>query len=117
MYFNNGKLDFIVFSVIQRSSFEHLSYWIKKIKVYDSNPSIIIIGQRSNNEADRKVTLIEAHKFCEANKINYVEFSYRNDTIKNDILDIALKQITGDKSYKIIHNPNETTLYEASTRL
>ena len=73
-FYRNTSLAMMVYSIDSRESFEHINIWLKEIKIY-SHPDVIIIliGNKSDLEEERKVTYEEAKKFKEENKLLYFE--------------------------------------------
>ena len=73
-FYRNTSLAMMVYSIDSRESFEHINIWLKEIKIH-SHPDVIIIliGNKSDLEKERKVTYEEAKKFKEENKLLYFE--------------------------------------------
>ena len=73
-FYRNTSLAMMVYSIDSRESFEHINIWLKEIKIH-SHPDVIIIliGNKSDLEEERKVTYKEAKKFKEENKLLYFE--------------------------------------------
>ena len=73
-FYRNTSLAMMVYSIDSRESFEHINIWLKEIKIH-SHPDVIIIliGNKSDLEEERKVTYEEAKKFKEENKLLYFE--------------------------------------------
>ena len=73
-FYRNTSLAMMVYSIDSRESFEHINIWLKEIKMH-SHPDVIIIliGNKSDLEEERKATYEEAKKFKEENKLLYFE--------------------------------------------
>ena len=73
-FYRNTSLAMMVYSIDSRESFNHINTWLKEVKIH-SHPDvkIILIGNKSDLEEERKVTYEEAKKFKEENKLLYFE--------------------------------------------
>ena len=71
-FYRNTSLAMMVYSIDSRESFNHINIWLKEVKIH-SHPDvkIILIGNKSDLENERKVTYEEAKKFQEENKLLY----------------------------------------------
>jgi small GTP-binding protein len=81
-FYRNSSLAIMVYGINNRDSFEHIDNWLKEIK-RSSNPDakIILIGNKSDLENERKVTYEEAEKYAEE-----LEFSkFYETSAKNGI--------------------------------
>ena len=65
-FFRNSSLAIMVYSIDNRSSFEHIDNWLKEIKI-NSNPDakVFLIGNKADLEDKRVVTYEEAEKYAE----------------------------------------------------
>ncbi len=63
-FYRNSSIAFMVYSINDRNSFEHIDNWLKEIK-YKSNPDtkIFLIGNKSDLNEDRKVSYEEGEKY------------------------------------------------------
>ena len=71
-FYRNASLAMMVYSIDSRESFLHINQWLKEIKIH-SHPDvkIILIGNKSDLEDNRKVTYEEAQKFKDENQLLY----------------------------------------------
>ena len=72
-FYRNSSLAIMVYSIIDRNSFEALDNWLKELKK-ESNPDskIILIGNKVDLESERKISYEEAEKY--AQDFNFVSF-------------------------------------------
>jgi len=64
----------MVYSIDNRESFIHINKWLKEVKLQcDSDIKIILIGNKSDLEGQRKVSYEEAKKFKDENQMLYFE--------------------------------------------
>ena len=93
----------MVYDVSERSTFNHLSSWLKDARNLTSNPNTVIflIGNKCDLEAQRDVTFEEAKQFAEENGLMFVETSAKTgDGVEEAFLETARKiyQIIQDGS-------------------
>ena len=71
-FYRNASLAMMVYSIDSRESFLHINQWLKEIKIH-SHPDvkIILIGNKSDLEDNRKVNYEEAQKFKDENQLLY----------------------------------------------
>ena len=71
-FYRNSSLAMMVYSIDNRESFNHINSWLKEVKL-QSNPDIkvFLIGNKSDLEKQRKVSLEEAETFGKENGFNY----------------------------------------------
>ena len=99
----NSKGVILVFSVIDRSTFEKLDLWLKEIKCNSEDMPVVLFESKCDLE-EREVSYDEAKQFADKNGILYFETSAKNNTgIKEGIetiCEIVYKKIQNE----IIHN-------------
>ena len=73
-FYRNASLAMMVYSIDSRESFLHINQWLKEIKL-QSHPDvkIILIGNKSDLDDNRKVSKEEAQKFKDENQLLYFE--------------------------------------------
>lgn len=65
-FYKNSSLAFLVYSIESKESFEHLEYWMRELKNQTSVGSkIFLIGNKSDLEEKRQVSIEVAKKFKE----------------------------------------------------
>jgi small GTP-binding protein len=75
-YLKNAHAIILTFDITNKTSFLSLPTWLKEIKdKIPENAYIIVAGNKLDMESKRQVTATEAKKFCEDNKLQYLETS------------------------------------------
>jgi Ras-related protein Rab-11A len=71
-FYNNSSLSILVYSIIDKNSFNNLDGWLKEIKTY-TNPTqpIFLIGNKIDLENQRKVNQNDVDIFVKKYKIDY----------------------------------------------
>ena len=82
----------VVFDVTERTSFENLEVWINEIKEKDShsNYQIVILGNKSDRDDQRKITFEEASNYSESKGYQYFEVSAKT----NSNIDSAFQELS-----------------------
>ena len=71
-FYNNSSLSILVYSIIDKNSFNNLDGWLKEIKSYTSpTQPIFLIGNKLDLENQRKVDQNDVDIFVKNNKIDY----------------------------------------------
>ena len=72
-FYRNSSLAIMVYSIDNRTSFEHIDNWLKEIKI-NSNPDakVFLIGNKADLDKVRVVTYEEAEKY--ANELEFSKF-------------------------------------------
>jgi len=93
-YFSGASGAIIVFDLTNKQSFKDLDFWIKKIRDLSGDIPFIIIGNKTDLEAKRKISKKEGYKKAADYNVNYIETSAKKD-INVDIIfnDISKKII------------------------
>ena len=80
-YYSGADGILLLFDISDKSSFEKLSFWINDLnnKIYLDNISLILIGNKTDLDDKREVSIEEAKKFAEKNNIEYFEISAINN--------------------------------------
>ena len=92
-FYRNSSLAMMVYAINNRESFMHIESWLKEVKL-QSNPDIkvFLIGNKSDLEEERKVTLDEAKTFKEEHSIHYFsEASAKNGINAKEVFIEAAK--------------------------
>lgn len=76
-YYRGAQGVVVVYDVTDRSSFEHLSYWISELENYNGDPNVvkIIVGNKIDRENTRAVTRKEGQEFAKSCAALFVETS------------------------------------------
>ena len=94
---------FIVYDISQRESFENVNKWFEALNnSLPKNSTIILLGNKSDLNSERKVELNEGQKKAEDLKISFYETCASNLKDINDVFNELLNQIIEkmDKSEK-----------------
>ncbi|CAK5076187.1 unnamed protein product [Meloidogyne enterolobii] len=80
LYLRNTAAALVVFDITDRQSFRELGFWIKVLEHNSeySNILLFIIGNKSDLNGERKVSVQEAIKFAEEQNAKYFETSALN---------------------------------------
>ena len=75
-YYRGAAGALLVYDITRRDTFNHLARWLEEARQNSgSNMSIMLIGNKSDLEHRRAVTLEEGQKFAEANGLIFLETS------------------------------------------
>ena len=101
----------IVYDVTKKSTFEHVTNWLKNIKeMAEKNCISYLIGNKIDlldyNENNRDVSIEEAQKFAKENGLKFYETSTHNSVRINDCFEDLLQEIYNERR-KIKGNVNE----------
>lgn len=116
MYYRGAQVIFIVYDITSLISFNKAIEWITHVKEkINTNPIIILIGNKSDLKQYRQVQYLDAGYYADNNKILFYETSAKNNDniniIFNNVIElIQQKNLPIDKKYEIsINNTNNTT--------
>ena len=88
----------IVYDITDKSSFDLISKWMKKIKDIIKCPKIIIFGNKTDLSINREVETKEGEALASEYKLQFFETSAKNGTNLNEGLETLLLQILEDDS-------------------
>lgn len=78
-YYRDAAGVMLVFDISKRDSFEHLTRWMEDIANFSGeNANIILIGNKSDLDHRRKVSIEDAEEFAKNQGIKYIETSAKN---------------------------------------
>ena len=92
-FYRNASLAMMVYAIDNKESFNHIESWLKEVKL-QSNPDIkiFLIGNKSDLDEKRKVSLEAAKTFKEENAIHYFsETSAKNGINAKEVFVEAAK--------------------------
>ncbi|MEM2109949.1 MAG: Rab family GTPase [Candidatus Odinarchaeota archaeon] len=89
-YLEGARGAILVFDLTNRQSFEHLNSWYNDLQQNCSGVPSILVGNKADLTADRKVSPEEGRRKAEELGIKYVECSAKDGTDVDD----AFKNIT-----------------------
>ena len=89
--YRNATLGILVYSVCSRESFDNLNKWIEQLKKNSMpNSKIILIGNKCDDEQNRKVNYEEGKKICEKNNLEFfMEISAKNGFSSPNFMELA----------------------------
>jgi small GTP-binding protein len=102
--YKNCSLAIIIYSVTNRSSFQHIEAWIKELnKNIVNDVKIILVGNKSDLEKERKISYEEGKNLKIKNKLDYfIETSAKTGDNAKTVLIEAAKILY--KDYNIVKN-------------
>ena len=68
----------LVYDITSRESFEYIPKWVKEIKQYNESFSIMLIGNKIDDEENRIISFEEGKKFADDNNMVFFETSAKN---------------------------------------
>jgi Ras-related protein Rab-11A len=90
-YYKGAKGAFIVFDLTRPDTFNSVDRWIGELKSNTDDIYLIVIGNKSDLERDRKVIREEAEQKCEHYNVAYIETSalqgYHIDKAFNNMIE------------------------------
>lgn len=94
-YFKGAKGAFIVYDITRRETFESVPTWYRDIKNLSDNKNIAVtlIGNKSDLQAERKVTEEEGRKAAEMNNMAFIETSAKDGTNIITVFESMVKAI------------------------
>lgn len=77
MYFRRAHGIFLVCDVTNHETFHNIPRWLEQARrcCTETSPSIILIGNKTDQEENRKVSHEEGEKFAKRNGLSYLEVS------------------------------------------
>ena len=107
----------LTFDVSSKSSFDHLSFWLKEIKKHNSekNLSIIVAANKVDKHKQRVIYDDEIRVFCDEHQLQFLETSARTHhntkllfmTLINNILINNITAVGKSEGIKIAADPLE----------
>ena len=76
-YIRGSSLVFIVYDITSRKTFDSLQLWIDFVNNIE-NSNIVILGNKIDNEINRKVSKEEAETFCKEKNYKFFEVSAKS---------------------------------------
>ena len=116
-YYKGAKGSLLVYDITNQKTFESLDKWISDLKTNsDENISIVLLGNKSDLESDRKVSTEQGREKAEFYKLAFMETSALNgnniekafnelitDVYKNhhDLFEKQAKVLVNDKGIEL----------------
>ena len=97
-YYKNISIAILMYAINDRESFDNIKSWLDDVKHKSRNDvMIILVGNKTDLEEERKVTKEEAEKFKEDNKLDlFMETSAKTGNNVRKILIEAGKLLYGE---------------------
>ena len=106
MYYRGAAAVVIVYDITSLESFEGAKLWVSEIKrLGDSDCIISIIGNKSDLQDNRKVSVKKVIDYAATNNISYMEVSAKADININNMFENIAKLIPPELS----NNANKST--------
>ena len=110
--YRNSSLAIILYSVTNRNTFQHIDTWIKELSQNSTkNIKIILVGNKSDLEKERKISYEEGEKLKNKHKLDYfIETSAKTGNNAKNVLIEAAKILY--KEYILIKDKEVTNIKE-----
>jgi len=104
-YYKGAKGALIVYDITNTQTFENVERWIKEVKdATDKEIKIILIGNKSDLEENRLVSVEEGRLMSEENNLSFFETSGKNN--------INVDKAFDDISVEVVSNMIEKSKFE-----
>ena len=99
MYYRGAKAAMVIYDITNNHSFNNAKQWVYEIQSKGHEDCLIIlIGNKSDLENERKVSKDEVEQYCANNNLlNYLSSAKTGDNIDNIFLEIAKNVKLGGK--------------------
>ena len=87
-----------MYDITNLESFEKAKLWVDEIKNFNSNIYIAFVGNKSDREDNRVVSIDEASSYASNNDIFYIETSAKEDSNIDDLMENISNYISPDLS-------------------
>lgn len=78
-YFRNAVGVILVFDITERKTFEEVNMWLNDVhSLCDPAAAVLLVGNKSDLEDSRVITLAEAENFAKNHQLTYLETSALN---------------------------------------
>ena len=107
-YYKGAKGAFIVYDITKKESFKNVDKWIKDLKEFgDEDVAILIIGNKSDLEDEREVSIEEVKKkaelfdigYCETSALKAKNIDYAFQTLIKLVAEKMEKEKNGENKY------------------
>ncbi len=107
-YYNKVDGVIFVYDITNKKSFSVIDSWIKEVNEnINRNISFILVGNKTDLEESREVSIIEGEKFAKEKNFHFFECSAKNGICINEIFECLVKDILKksqeNKDYCIIN--------------
>jgi small GTP-binding protein len=113
-YYRNAVCIIFVFDLTDTKSFDDLVFWFEKVKNEHTDCHFIVIGNKNDNDNNRKIDYNSARTFANEHKADYFEISkYEKNMIKKIINDSIKKSVVYyEESIRFIKIPSRSIVAE-----
>jgi len=88
LYYRGASAAAIVYDITSKDSFAKAKHWVKELQKNASQEIVIIlVGNKSDMEADRDVSAEEAKEYADENAMEYIEASAKTAHNVNEIFE------------------------------
>lgn len=94
-FFRDAMGFLLVFDLTKESSFINVRHWIEEIQsnAYSENVDLILVGNKSDLEAERVISKVQALELAEQNHIRYIETSALENRNVEDSVKLLLETV------------------------
>ena len=102
-YYRNVCACIIVYDITNKTSFQNSMYWINEIRKNNYSAKIIIVGNKTDLEEQRKVTFEDGLKLSNYYNVSFFEVSSRDyvDNIFEKLVDLVMEEVYCDAEDEI----------------
>ena len=105
-YLKDITCAILTFDFTSRKTFYNLEYWLKKVKDYNKNIIIILLGTKVDKFKKIEINEDEINYFVQNNNLHYFETSSKNNVNIHEVFNYSASLILQKINYKIINESN-----------
>lgn len=110
-FYHLSTCVFVVFSLDNINSFKNVRKWIDQIDLGEAPPLIVLVGNKTDKEEERKISREEAEEFCKNNDIEiYYETSAISGYGVHELFIEVIKQLTNKYLEPILYSDDDSRL-------
>ena len=105
-YYNGADGIMLVFDITSEKSFKRIDFWLSELEEHErfEDLFIVLVGNKTDLENERKVSFEEANEYAKKHNINYYEVSAKTnqgiEEMFNDLIKGATKKLFADTGKK-----------------
>lgn len=97
MYYRGAKFALVVMDITQGDSLISAKYWIEELqRNSDNNSNVMLVGNKSDMESEREISIEDAEYFSKEYDISYIEVSAKTGSNIDNIFENIYKQLIED---------------------